>query len=137
MSDAAQFYLNRVLKEFKEKDPLHAEWVKLWIKILNDLHSYVKQYHTTGLAWASQGKNEFGTVSKPVAGGPPPPPPQPPPPMLFNTNLNISADYSRNELMNSINTLGEDVTVRLKMVSDELKTHKNPQLRQQAGQLNE
>jgi hypothetical protein len=38
--------------------------------------------------------------------------------------------------MNSINTLGEDVTVRLKKVSDELKTHKNPQLRQQAGQLN-
>jgi hypothetical protein len=38
--------------------------------------------------------------------------------------------------MNSINTLGEDVTFRLKKVSDELKTHKNPQLRQQAGQLN-
>lgn len=144
MSDAAQFYSNRVLKEFKDKDSNHTEWVKLWIKVLNDLYSYVKQHHTTGLAWASQGKRDFGTVStsvaKPVAaatgsGGPPPPPPPPPPPMAMDTNA--SADNSRNDLMSSINTLGQGVTARLKRVPDELKTHKNPQLRQPGGKLNE
>ena len=141
MSDAAQFYSNRVLKEFKEKDPTHAEWVKLWAKVLNDLYSYVRKYHTTGLAWASQGKRDFSTVStpaiKPVAatsGGPaPPPPPPPPPPMALNLNATAEADNSRNELMSSINSLGQGVTARLKKVPDELKTHKNPQLRQQAG----
>ncbi|UJR09793.1 hypothetical protein I4U23_014019 [Adineta vaga] len=138
MSDAAQFYSNRVLKEFKEKDPTHAEWVKLWVKILNDLYSYVRKYHTTGLAWASQGKRDFGTANaspvKPVAasaGGPPPPPP-PPPPMALDANVNNSADNSRNDLMSSINSLGQGVTARLKRVPDELKTHKNPQIRQQA-----
>ncbi|CAF0938080.1 unnamed protein product [Adineta ricciae] len=141
MSDAAQFYSNRVLKEFKEKDPTHAEWVKLWAKVLNDLYSYVRKYHTTGLAWASQGKRDFSTVSTPTikpvtatAGGPPPPaPPPPPPPMALNLNTNTEADNSRNELMSSINSLGQGVTARLKKVPDELKTHKNPQLRQQAG----
>jgi adenylyl cyclase-associated protein len=142
MTDAAQFYSNRVLKDFKEKEATHAEWVKLWVKVLNDLYTYVKQHHTTGLAWSSQGKRDFGSVSaatpKPVVAAgsgplPPPPPPPPPPPMMFDTSLDASADNSRNELMDSINALGHGVTSRLKKVPDELKTHKNPQLRENAG----
>jgi hypothetical protein len=36
--------------------------------------------------------------------------------------------------LESINALGEGgVTAKLKKVPDELKTHKNPQLREQAG----
>ena len=35
--------------------------------------------------------------------------------------------------MNSINSLGQGVTSHLKKVPDELKIHKNPQLREQAG----
>jgi len=143
MSDAAQFYSNRVLKDFKEKDPTHAEWVKLWAKVLNDLHAYVKKYHTTGLAWGSQGKRDFTSVNTtttatkpaPPSVGPPPPPPPPPPPTptLSETSVNTAADNSRNDLMDSINSLGQGVTARLKKVPDELKTHKNPQLRQEAG----
>ncbi len=74
MVDAAQFYTNRVLKEYKEKynhatifqlafwysqddpfcrDKMHVDWVKAWIQVLNDLHAYVKQNHTTGLTWNS------------------------------------------------------------------------------------
>ncbi|CAF3311555.1 unnamed protein product [Rotaria socialis] len=138
MSDAAQFYSNRVLKEFREKDPAHVEWVKLWIKALNELYTYVRQYHTTGLAWASQSSRDFNFVSKPTTkpaaaggGGPPPPPPPPPPPMTFDTNVDDSTDDSRNQLMSSINALGEGVTSHLKKVPDQLKTHKNPELRQQ------
>lgn len=137
MTDAAQFYSNRVLKEFKDKDATHIEWVKSWTKILNDLFTYVRQHHTTGLAWASQGKHDFGSVSvstaKPVAGGPPPPPPPPPPPMPTNFTLSALVDDGRNDLLNSINALREGATGHLKKVPDELKTHKNPQLRHSAG----
>jgi hypothetical protein len=39
--------------------------------------------------------------------------------------------------MNSINALGQGATSHLKKVPDELKTHKNPQLRQSAGMHND
>lgn len=138
MTDAAQFYTNRVLKEFKEKDATHVEWVKLWLKVLNDLYTYIRQHHTTGLAWASQGKRDFNSTeavnaAKPAAGGPPPPPPPPPPPMFFDAAPALPVDNSRNELMNSINALGQGATAHLKKIPDTLKTHKNPELRQTAG----
>ena len=135
MTDAAQFYANRVLKEFKEKDPIHAEWVKQWIKVLSELHAYVKQYHTTGLVWGSHGQQDSSaSTARPSSGGagPPPPPPPPPPPAL-STAVHTDDGQSRNELMNSINSLGEGVTSHLKKVSDDLKVHKNPQLREQGA----
>jgi len=129
MSDAAQFYANRVLKEFKEKDPTHVEWVKQWIKVLNELHAYVKQYHTTGLTWGSHGQQDSASNSSGVA--PPPPPPPPPTPSSLSSTTHTDDGQSRNELMNSINSLGTGVTSHLKKVPDELKLHKNPQLRDQ------
>ena len=137
MSDAAQFYANRVLKDFKEKDPIHAEWVKQWIKVLGELHAYVKQYHTTGLVWGSHGQQDSSAnAARPSSGGvgtPPPPPPPPPPPASLSTAVHADDGQSRNELMNSINSLGEGVTSHLKKVSDDLKVHKNPQLREQGA----
>ncbi|CAF4794179.1 unnamed protein product [Pieris macdunnoughi] len=63
MNDAGQFYTNRVLKDWKEKDKTHIEWCRTWVQLLSDLQAYVKQYHTTGLVWSGKG------------GAPPPPPP--------------------------------------------------------------
>ena len=134
MSDAAQFYANRVLKEFKEKDPTHVEWVKQWMKVLTDLHAYVKQYHTTGLTWGSLGQQSAGGTSAAASASPPPPPPPPPPTDLLSSSTPIDDGKSRNELMNSINALGEGATSHLKKVSDSQKVHKNPQLREQAAQ---
>lgn len=57
MNDAGQFYSNRVLKEWKEKNKVHVEWVKAWIQTLNELQAFVKQYHTTGLVWSGNYKN--------------------------------------------------------------------------------
>ncbi|XP_050349523.1 adenylyl cyclase-associated protein 1 isoform X2 [Nymphalis io] len=53
MNDAGQFYTNRVLKEWKEKDKTHVDWCRAWVQLLSDLQAYVKQYHTTGLVWAA------------------------------------------------------------------------------------
>ncbi|XP_073957918.1 adenylyl cyclase-associated protein 1 isoform X2 [Choristoneura fumiferana] len=52
MNDAGQFYTNRVLKEWKEKDQKHVEWCRAWVQLLSELQAYVKQYHTTGLVWS-------------------------------------------------------------------------------------
>jgi hypothetical protein len=55
--------------------------------------------------------------------------------MLFDATPTVfsDCDQNRNELMNSINALGQGATFHLKKVPDELKTHKNPQLRQTTG----
>ena len=140
MSDAAQFYGNRVLKEFKEKDPIHFEWVKQWMKVLSELQSYVKQYHTTGLTWGSLGQQDSSNVGESTVpkAVPPPPPPPPPPPSLAAAAASLSASLaddgrSRDELLNSINALGEGAASHLKKVPDELKLQKNPQLREQTA----
>ncbi|XP_023317475.1 uncharacterized protein LOC106654003 isoform X4 [Trichogramma pretiosum] len=71
MNDAGQFYTNRVLKDWKEKDKTHVEWCKVWVKTLTDLQQFIRQHHTTGLVWAKTGS----VPPPPSAGGVPPPPP--------------------------------------------------------------
>ncbi|XP_052739262.1 adenylyl cyclase-associated protein 2 [Bicyclus anynana] len=121
MNDAGQFYTNRVLKEWKEKDKTHVEWCRAWVQLLSDLQAYVKQYHTTGLVWSGKG-----------AGAPPPPPPggmPPPPPALPEVDFaNMTAD-DRSALFAEINK-GEAITSSLRKVTSDMQTHKNPQLRQ-------
>lgn len=124
MNDAGQFYTNRVLKEWKEKDKKHVEWVKAWIQTLSDLQSFVKQHHTTGLIWAGKGP----AVAK---GVPPPPPGCPPsPPVLDLSDVGGAGDgLDRSALFAEINK-GQDITKSLKKVTDDMQTHKNPTLRQ-------
>ncbi|XP_066531807.1 adenylyl cyclase-associated protein 1 [Hoplias malabaricus] len=132
MQDAAMFYTNRVLKDYKEKDKTHVDWVKSYLSIWTELQNYIKQHHTTGLVWSKSGPvaSASGAPSAPSGGAAPPPPPGPPPPPL---DLSQSAGgdsgaNSRNALFASLNK-GADITKGLKHVSDDQKTHKNPNLR--------
>ncbi|XP_058126069.1 microtubule-associated protein futsch isoform X2 [Anopheles ziemanni] len=128
MNDAGQFYTNRVLKDWKEKNATHVEWARKWIQTLTELQAYIKQYHTTGLVWG--GKN------KPAVGGgavPPPPPPggmPPPPPMMPLGDVTAAggAGDERSALFAQINQ-GADITKGLKKVTADMQTHKNPGLR--------
>ncbi|BFZ11262.1 hypothetical protein BsWGS_14301 [Bradybaena similaris] len=139
MSDAGTFYTNRVLKDYKEKDPKHAEWSRTWLAVLSELQAYIKQFHTTGLSWNPQGGDAKAVQSSgakaappPPAGGAPPPPPPPGPPPPPDTSSHKGDDDSgagRSALFAEINK-GGDVTKGLKKVSDDMKTHKNPTLRQ-------
>ena len=128
MNDAGQFYTNRVLKDWKDKSKTHVEWTKAWVSTLAELQAYVKQHHTTGLVWNPKG-GEAKQSNGPAAGGPPPPPP-PPPASLFDDIKTVEnpADKARNALFADLNK-GEDVTKGLKKVKDDMKTHKNPNLR--------
>ncbi|TRY83224.1 hypothetical protein DNTS_032503, partial [Danionella cerebrum] len=128
MQDAAMFYTNRVLKDYKEKDKTHVDWVNAYVSIWTELQGYIKQHHTTGLSWSKTGPVASG------GGAPAPPPPgPPPPPMDFDKSAGgDSGPVSRNALFASINK-GADITKGLKHVSDSEKTHKNPTLRGQTG----
>lgn len=128
MNDAGQFYTNRVLKEWKEKDVTHVDWAKAWIQTLTELQQYIKQYHTTGIVWAGKAK----ATANGTSGGPPPPPPMgnlPPPPPMPAFDPSVAAENDeRNALFEQINQ-GADVTKNLKKVTSEMQTHKNPGLR--------
>lgn len=128
MNDAGQFYTNRVLKDWKDKDVTHVEWARSWVQTLTELQAYIKQYHTTGLVWS--GKAEAAGPAK-IGGAPPPPPPgcPPPPPVLPPLDtLALGSDDDRSALFAQINQ-GEDITKSLKRVTADMQTHKNTALR--------
>lgn len=127
MNDAGQFYTNRVLKDWKEKDIKHVEWARSWIQTLSDLQKYIKQYHTTGLVWSGKGSAGGAAPPPPPSGCPPPPPP----PVLDLAAMALNsggAGDERSALFAEINR-GADITKGLKKVTSEMQTHKNPTLR--------
>ncbi|KAJ7489861.1 cyclase-associated protein [Mycena galericulata] len=120
---------NRVIKEFKEKDQKHVEWVRSFLAILEAMRLYVVEYHTTGLAWNKRGITvaEFNARTATGGGAPPPPPPPPPPanqasPAAANSGGGAAAVFA--EL-----NRGEEVTKGLRKVPKSEMTHKNPALR--------
>lgn len=123
MNDAGQFYTNRVLKDWKEKDQTHVEWTKAWVSTLTELQKYIKQYHTTGLVWSGKGQISGGAAPPPPPGCPPPPPTLPP-----IGDLSVGGDDDRSALFAQINR-GEDITKSLKRVTPDMQTHKNSGLR--------
>merc|ERR1712038_164940 len=70
MKDAGMFYTNRVLKDWKEKDNKHVDWVKSWIETLTELQNFVKKNHTTGLVWNPKGGEASISVQKKVTSKP-------------------------------------------------------------------
>lgn len=138
MQDAAMFYTNRVLKDYKEKDKTHVDWVKAYVSIWTELQNYIKQHHTTGLTWSKTGPVAAASAAPPSGGCAPPPPPGPPPPPEELSGPagggSDGGDTNRNALFASINQ-GANITKGLKHVSDDQKTHKNPALRGQGGQV--
>ncbi|XP_067857762.1 adenylyl cyclase-associated protein 2 [Heptranchias perlo] len=140
MNDAATFYTNRVLKEYKDIDKRHVEWVKSFLSIWTELQAYIKEYHTTGLSWNKAGlaASSPSPVCAPSCGPcppPPPPPPPGPPPVLLSETPKDEASVARSQLFAQLNQ-GEGITKALRHVADNQKTHKNPNLRPQSGVVN-
>ncbi|EFX04500.1 adenylyl cyclase-associated protein [Grosmannia clavigera kw1407] len=148
---SAQFFGNRVLKEFKEKDPLQVEWVQSFYQVFRDLTDFVKQHFSGGLSWNPQGASAVQVAQQltsatdsaaappppaPSSGGPPPPPPPPPPgppPMLqIKTESAPAASRSSTTAHGAVFAelnKGEAVTAGLRKVDRSQMTHKNPSLR--------
>ncbi|NXC13689.1 CAP2 protein, partial [Corythaeola cristata] len=138
MNDAATFYTNRVLKDYKHSDTRHVDWVKSYLNIWSELQAYIKEHHTTGLTWSKTGPvasplsmrsvlTSGACLSPPL---PPPPPPPGPPPIFDTETVKDEGTASRSALFAQLNQ-GEAITKGLRHVSDDQKTHKNPSLRAQ------
>lgn len=120
MIDAAQFYTNKVLVAYKDKDKIHIEWAQSWIQFLQDLHKYIRQTHTTGLVWNPRGGDAASNISKSGAPPPPPPmggmPPPPPPPASLGAGLADQDANARSALLRDLNQ-GTDITKNLRRVN--------------------
>ncbi|KAI0060797.1 hypothetical protein BV25DRAFT_1953761 [Artomyces pyxidatus] len=131
MKDASQFYGNRIIKDFKEKDAKHVEWVRAHNALLDDMKKYVMEYHTTGLAWNPKGIALDAYSPPAAAGGGPPAPPPPPPPPAAPPALPATAASSAGGVAAVFAELnrGSEVTKGLRKVDKSEMTHKNPALR--------
>ncbi|XP_062342542.1 adenylyl cyclase-associated protein 2 [Osmerus eperlanus] len=138
MNDAATFYTNRVLKDYKDSDKQHVEWVRSYLSIWTELQNYIRHHHTTGLVWSNTGPIATSTLCTPVPGypcpppPPPPPPPGPPPGSMDETPQPDRMASQHAALFAQLNQ-GEVITSGLKHISENQKTHKNPGLRSQGG----
>ncbi|XP_016297348.1 adenylyl cyclase-associated protein 2 isoform X2 [Sinocyclocheilus anshuiensis] len=141
MNDAAIFYTNRVLKDYKDTDPCHVEWVRSYLNIWTELQTYIKEHHTTGLIW-----NKTSPVAPPSLFSappdgpcppPPPPPPPGPPPMFMDDSPKPDDTAAQHSALFAQLNQGEVITKGLKHVSEEQKTHKNPNLRSQGGRTHQ
>lgn len=147
--DSAQFFANKVLKEFRGVDQKHVDWVQSFLNLLVKLQAYVKEYQTTGPAWNNQGKDFSEVVNNfkksdssaksapppapgaPSAGGPPPPPPPPPSAadlMKEGPSQSSGGSSGMGAVFSQLNQ-GEGITSKLKKVDKSQMTHKNPELR--------
>lgn len=121
MIDAAQFYTNKVLVAYKDKDKLHVEWVQSWLQFLQELHKYIRQVHTTGLVWNPRGGDAKTTFGHGKGAAPPPPPPMgsmppPPPPPAMGAPLVDQDANARSALLRDLNQ-GTDITKGLRKVN--------------------
>lgn len=158
MWDCAAFYSNRVLKDFKESDPTHVEWARALAAAFDALGQFVKQHHTTGLAWGQKIRGAAwwaNTLSATAPGDTPPdqykfstslgqpvlahpgvgelPEPEPLKPQrplnpIAKAALLGRDDMPKDSLLGALN-VGEGITSGLRKVDNSEKTHKNPELR--------
>ncbi|KAK3390978.1 adenylate cyclase associated N terminal-domain-containing protein [Podospora didyma] len=143
---SAQFFGNRVLKEYKDKDTKQVQWVQSLFQIFRDLADYVKNYFPNGIPWNAKGQPVQEVLKSlaaapaaspsapaPPAGGPPPPPPPPPgpPPVLQIKEQKAEAAPAAGGIGAVFSELnkGEAVTKGLRKVDKSEMTHKNPSLR--------
>ncbi|KAJ7905338.1 adenylate cyclase associated C terminal-domain-containing protein [Mycena olivaceomarginata] len=116
IKDSVVYNGNKVIKEFKEKDQKHVDWVRSFLAILEAMRLYVVEHHTTGLAWNKQDSKGITVAeynSRTATGGAAP---------AANSGGGAAAVFA--EL-----NRGEEVTKGLRKVPKSEMTHKNPALR--------
>ncbi|KAI9347727.1 adenylate cyclase associated N terminal-domain-containing protein [Obelidium mucronatum] len=134
MKDAAQFYSNRVIKEYKDKDKAHVEFAQAFIALLAELQAYVKKHHTTGVAWNPKGGDAKTNLASSAPAAAAPATPAPAPCRWSAAQLEQFAGKSTpapaaaaGNLFAALNK--EGLTSGLRKVDKSEMTHKNPELR--------
>jgi len=118
---AAEFYGNKILKDFKGKDQTQVDFVTEYTGFLNELQNYIKKFHTTGLTWNPQGgdASAAGGGAAGAAAAPKPAPAAAPAPAVAASG----APPKTANLFAELNKKGEEgVTTGLKKVTSDMKT---------------
>ncbi|KAF5180273.1 Cyclase-associated protein [Thalictrum thalictroides] len=121
----AEFYNNKILVEYKTKDPNHVEWAKALKELyLPGLRDYVKSFYPLGPVWNSSCTTTIPlTSAPPKAPGPVPPPP--PPASLFSSASSSTSSSRPKEGMAAVFqeiSSGKPVTSGLRKITDDMKT---------------
>ncbi|CAG8810719.1 1939_t:CDS:2, partial [Racocetra persica] len=115
--ESSQYYANRVIMEFKDKDRSHVDWANSYILLLTGVHQYITKFHTHGLVWNPKGAKPETFIGKKPVGSKSTSVPTP-----------SSGPADMSAVFKEINR-GEDITSALRKVDKSQMTHKNPNLR--------
>lgn len=119
----AEFYSNKVLIEFKNKDPNHVEWAKALKELyLPGLRDYVKKFYPLGPVWGTSGNATVSAASK--APGPAAPAAPPPPPASLNSadSAKPSSSQPKTGMSAVFNEISSGAaTSGLRKVTDDMK----------------
>lgn len=123
----AEFYCNKILVEYRNKDASHVEWAKALKELyVPGLRDYVKKHYPLGPVWSATGK-KAAPAPAPVKASTPsaPAPPPPPPASLFSSETSQPSSSRPKEGMaavfQEINS-GKPVTTGLRKVTADMKT---------------
>ncbi|KAF5448809.1 hypothetical protein F2P56_029308 [Juglans regia] len=120
----AEFYNNKILVEYRSKDPNHVEWAKAIKELyLPGLRDYVKSNYPLGPVWSPTGKPAAAPPKAPTAAAPAPPPP--PPASLFSSESSQASSSRPKEGMAAVFqeiSSGKPVTSGLRKVTNDMKT---------------
>nr|AFK47086.1 unknown [Lotus japonicus] len=118
----SEFYCNKVLVEYRNKDPNHVEWAKALKELyLPGLRDYVKGFHPLGPVWSPTGS----TIAPSKAPAPTAPAvPPPPPASLFSSESSQTSSSKPKVGMSAVfrEISTGNVTPGLGKVSDDMKT---------------
>lgn len=124
----AEFYNNKILVEYKNKDPNHVEWAKALKELyLPGLRDYVKAYYPLGPVWGPAGgvKASASSSATSVSKSPParaPAPPSPPSASLFNSEATKPQPKQGMSAVFQEISSGKSPTTGLRKVTDDMKT---------------
>ncbi|KAK1358678.1 cyclase-associated protein 1 [Heracleum sosnowskyi] len=123
----AEFYNNKVLVEYRNKDPNHVEWAKALKELyVPGLRDYVKVHYPLGPVWSATGKTVASAPAPPKAPTSKAPAPPPPPPASLFTSEAPQPSSSRPKVgMSAVFqeiSSGMPVTSGLRKVTDDMKT---------------
>ncbi|NP_001316954.1 cyclase-associated protein 1-like [Gossypium arboreum] len=120
----AEFYNNKVLVEYRNKDQIHVEWAKALKELyLPGLRDYVKSHYPLGPVWSASGKKASSAPPKaPPPGAPAPPPP--PPASLFSSEPSQPSSSNPKQGMSAVfqEISSGNVSAGLKKVTADMKT---------------
>ncbi|KAK4861909.1 hypothetical protein LT330_003047 [Penicillium expansum] len=152
MIGGIEYYGNKVLKEYKDKDKAHVEYIKAYYQNFKALAVYLKKHFPQGLTWNNEsGIDALEALKRAKAvparcappspppppavpalnvpgGGAPPPPPPPPPPGIPPAPAPAAPAADMGAVFDQLNQ-GEGITSSLRKVDKSQMTHKNPNLR--------